>query len=127
MPEGCPDIYGLKFLRAGLYLGELKKNRFEPSHELALALSAFPPDGDDIVHEAQNNDRDGMIDDGARIVIRARDERLSAFLRGEPVRLSDERENGWRLVCADRWPVGWGKLVGGVLKNHIPAGWRSDR
>ena len=127
MPEDCPDIYGLKFLRAGLYLGELKKNRFEPSHELALALPAFPPDGDDIVHEAQNNDRDGMIDDGARIVIRARDERLSAFLRGEPVRLSDERENGWRLVCADRWPVGWGKLVGGVLKNHIPAGWRSDR
>jgi NOL1/NOP2/fmu family ribosome biogenesis protein len=52
------------------------------------------------------------------------DKRLQSFLRGETVRLETGGENGWRLVCADRWPVGWGKLINGVLKNHIPAGWR---
>src|SRR5699024_5340793 len=38
MPEGLPDIRGLRFLRTGLLLGELKKNRFEPSQALAMNL-----------------------------------------------------------------------------------------
>ena len=38
MPEGMPSIRNLKVLRPGLHLGTLKKNRFEPSHALALAL-----------------------------------------------------------------------------------------
>ena len=33
-----PDMAGLKVVRPGLHLGTLKKNRFEPSHALALAL-----------------------------------------------------------------------------------------
>ena len=32
------DIKGLKVQRAGLHIGEFKKQRFEPSHSLALAL-----------------------------------------------------------------------------------------
>ena len=53
-PEGIPVLFGdqlfllpcelnlagLKVLRAGLHLGMVKKNRFEPSHALALALRA---------------------------------------------------------------------------------------
>ena len=31
-------IKGLKVQRAGLHIGEFKKQRFEPSHSLALAL-----------------------------------------------------------------------------------------
>ena len=107
MPQDCPDVRGLKFLRAGLYLGEQKKNRFEPSQELAMALSGA----------------EGL----EKICIRmsSSDERLAAFLRGEAIRLEEAGRNGWRLVCADNWPAGWGKLNGGLLKNHIPAGWRS--
>ena len=33
-----PDIRGLKVLRPGLELGEIKKDRFEPAHALALWL-----------------------------------------------------------------------------------------
>ena len=121
MPEGCPDIRGLHFLRAGLYLGDLKKNRFEPSHELALAL---PVKGACI----DKNRWDGgtaYIDDGRYVIFPSGSRELDAFLRGESVRMDSAGENGWRLVCVDFWPVGWGKLTGSVLKNHIPAAWRN--
>lgn len=113
MPEDCPKLQGLRFLRAGLYLGELKKNRFEPSQELALSLPA-----------AKQMDRGQITDDGIHIMIPSGDEKLDAFLKGEAIRLEEAGPSGWRLVCADSWPAGWGKMTGGVLKNHIPAGWR---
>ena len=37
-PEETPVLRGLKVLRPGLHLGTVKKNRFEPSHALALTL-----------------------------------------------------------------------------------------
>ena len=38
MPCSLPDVRGIRFLRTGLLLGELKKNRFEPSQALAMCL-----------------------------------------------------------------------------------------
>ena len=38
MPEGLPELTGLRILRSGLLLGEMKKNRFEPSQSLAMCL-----------------------------------------------------------------------------------------
>ena len=38
LPPDSADFRGLVFLRNGLYLGDLKKNRFEPSQPFALAL-----------------------------------------------------------------------------------------
>lgn len=38
MPEKLPDMKGLRFLRSGLFMGEMKKKRFEPSQSLAMAL-----------------------------------------------------------------------------------------
>ena len=38
MPEGVGRCPGLRFLRSGLYLGELLKKRFEPSQAFAMAL-----------------------------------------------------------------------------------------
>ena len=40
VPDILPDLRGLRILRTGLYLGEKKKNRFEPSQSLAMALKA---------------------------------------------------------------------------------------
>ena len=40
VPAELPSLKGLRVLRAGLHLGTLKKNRFEPSHALALSLKA---------------------------------------------------------------------------------------
>ena len=38
-PDHMPSLKGLKVLRPGLQLGAIKKDRFEPSHALALAIS----------------------------------------------------------------------------------------
>ena len=38
LPPVNSSFHGLTFLRNGLYLGDLKKNRFEPSQPFALAL-----------------------------------------------------------------------------------------
>ncbi|MDO4475950.1 MAG: RsmF rRNA methyltransferase first C-terminal domain-containing protein [Lachnospiraceae bacterium] len=105
-PERTARVKGIPFLRNGLYLGELKKNRFEPSQALALSLSR------------EDLERTVCLDTA--------DDRLAAFMRGESIQVQEERGNGWYLVCAGAWPVGWGKLTGQTLKNHIPAGWRES-
>ena len=97
---------GVPFLRNGLYLGEVRKDRFEPSQPLALAL------------------KPGEVN--CVFNLSSADERLLRYLRGETIVLDQEDSlaNGWKLVCADGHPLGWGKLAGTVLKNKYPAGWR---
>lgn len=102
VPEETPELKGLKILRPGLHLGELKKNRFEPSHALALALSP-----EEAVHVWS---------------LRADDPTVAAYLNGQT--FSAEGEKGWYLVCVDGFSLGWGKLSGGVMKNHYPRGLR---
>lgn len=101
------SLDGLKVLRAGLDLGSVKKERFEPAHALALAL---PP-------EAVKS----------RIAFQPDDPRLIGYLKGntivpDPVICTDL--HGWTLVCAGRYGLGWAKAAGGVLKNHYPKGIR---
>ncbi len=100
-------LSGLHFLRNGVFLGEWKKNRFEPSQPLALAL--------------------GKEDPVPRLDFSPDDPRLTAFLRGESVFLKAGEakiSDGWKLVTADGQAVGWGKLTRGQLKNKIGASWR---
>lgn len=102
LPGECPEFAGLHVLRAGLFLGSFKKGRFEPSHALALALRE---------HQA------------IRTVNLSADSReAAAYLRGEA--LASETGDGWCLVLADGYSLGWGKAVGGVVKNHYPKGLR---
>lgn len=101
------DLRGISFLRNGLYLGDLKKNRFEPSQPLALAL-----------HKE---------DIEATISLSVSDERITRYLKGETLNIEPEEaahKKGWHLLCADGYPIGFGKLVNGILKNKYPAGWR---
>lgn len=101
---------GLHFLRCGLYIGDWKKNRFEPSQPYALALRAgdFPN----------------------VFSLSSEDQRTAAYLKGESIGLSQDEQNavsrGWVLVCADGFPIGFGKAVQGVIKNKIPAAWRKS-
>lgn len=107
MPQGMPSIKGLKVLRAGLHLGTLKKNRFEPSHALALALKRA-----DVKHrmelcaEADKNDTSV----------------INAYLNGQT--LNYEGEKGWYLMTCGGYSIGWGKLAGQIMKNHYPKGLR---
>ena len=102
LPEGCPEFGGIHVLRAGLHLGSFKKNRFEPSHALALALSS-----QQVCRAAD---------------LPLEDPRVSAYLRGET--FSAEVADGWCLVLVDGHSMGWGKAVGGTVKNHYPKGLR---
>ena len=47
---------------------------------------------------------------------------LQAYLGGESI--AAEGTPGWTLVSVDGWPLGWGKRVQGVVKNHYPRGWQ---
>lgn len=103
VPAAMPDLRGLKILRPGLCLGELKKNRFEPSHALALALAP-----EEAAH-VWNLSAEGP--------------ETASYLNGQT--FSAEGEPGWYLICVEGFGIGWGKLAGGVMKNHYPRGLRT--
>ncbi len=107
MPKDLPDVRGIRFLRTGLLFGELKKNRFEPSQALAMYLK--------------------KEEYGKVIDLSAADERVFRYLKGETLEVSDlagKDGKGWYLVCVDSFPLGWGKLSKGTLKNKYLPGWR---
>ncbi len=99
-PELMPDLQGIKVLRPGLHLGTWKKDRFVPAHALALSLDERKVRR---VHElGENACREWM----------------------EGMALRAEGEKGWYLMTIDGYSLGWGKLAGGVMKNHYPKGLR---
>ena len=132
---GAMPTAKIHFLRNGLYMGDLKKKRFEPSQPFALALSK------DAFDQCLN--------------FAGGDERLQRYLRGESIPLEEGEaaalncrgpkpagsaarcsstlksagntaSGGWYLVLADGCPLGFGKLAGHILKNKYPAGWRRN-
>lgn len=108
MPEGVPNVKGIRFLRTGLYLGDLKKNRFEPSQSLAMCLKK-----EEYKHTVN---------------LSSEDERVWKYLKGETIEVEDlvsQKQKGWQLILVDGYPLGWGKLANGTLKNKYLPGWRS--
>lgn len=106
MPTEVPDLRGIRFLRTGLLLGELKKNRFEPSQALAMNLKM--EEFKDVLN------------------LSVCDNRVVKYLKGETLEIMEaqDKEKGWRLVCVDGFPLGWGKISAGRLKNKYLPGWR---
>lgn len=107
MPGELPRLNGLRFLRTGLLLGEWKKKRFEPSQALAMVL--------------RKEEYDQCLD------LSCGDERVSRYLKGETLDVDDlleKKAKGWYLVCVDGYPLGWGKVSQGTLKNKYLPGWR---
>ena len=98
-PRELPRLRGLKVLRPGLELGEIKKDRFEPAHALALWLRSCR-----CVH-----------------ALTADAPETEEYLRGNVIR---SEKKGWCLVTVDSYSLGWGKGDGNVLKNHYPKGLR---
>ena len=98
-PEDMPELKGLKVLRPGLQLGEMKKDRFEPAHALALWLK-----------------------DCANTVSFSWDSaQIKAYMHGDVLPCQGR---GWYLVQVDGYSIGWGKADGQQLKNHYPKGLR---
>ncbi len=101
-PVGMPDLKALKVLRPGLHLGTMKKERFEPGHALALSLSK----------------------NQVKYTYDLSIEEAKEYLGGATFR--DDGEKGWYLITVDGYSLGWGKLAGGVMKNHYPKGLRKN-
>lgn len=102
LPEGVFDWKGMQTLRVGVRLGEMKNGRFEPSHSLAMSVKRS---------ECNN-----------AVELSAEDPRVEKYLRGETI--DSETQNGWCAVFVEGQPLGLGKAVNGVIKNHLPKGLR---
>lgn len=101
IPDEVPSLDGIKVYRCGLTLGEFPKNRFEPNHALAMALS----------------------DADVKGAYRVKSEREALdYLKG--MTIPNEDLSGWCLITADMYPLGLGKAAGAVIKNHYPKGLR---
>jgi NOL1/NOP2/fmu family ribosome biogenesis protein len=95
-----PDFGRLRVVHPGVWLGLFKKDRFEPAHPMALFIKP---------NEIANG-----------VTFASSSPELRAYLRGESI---PSEVTGWAVVCADEFPLGWGKGVQGILKNHYPRGW----
>lgn len=112
-PAETPSLRGLKVLRPGLHLGTVKKNRFEPSHALALFLKK-----EQVVNGIN------LAGDGTAVRKYLEGQTLTIGA-GCDVEMADAAlPKGWCLVCVDGYSLGWGKAAGAVLKNHYPKGLR---
>lgn len=102
IPKGVPELTGINIVNSGLYIGEFLKNRFEPSQALAMAL--------------KKEDVTSYVDISSQSI------EAIKYLKGETLLLDEEK--GWKLVCIDGYPVGWGKQIQGSLKNYYRSQWR---
>ncbi len=117
MPEcGLPSLAGLRVIRAGLELGEIRKGRFIPAHALALHVDT--------------SDARSCID------LSGDDARLRDYLNGQTLRCGEyenlcyemkdpaSENNGWCLMAVSGVSLGWVKRSNGMFKNHYPKGLR---
>ncbi len=80
----------------GVEAGEWDGKRFKPTHALAMAVKKG---------------------DVRRFVSLSREE-SERYLKGETV--ESDLPDGWCVVGVEEFPLGLGKIVGGVVKNHLP-------
>lgn len=98
LPFSLPGV-----LRKGVPVGEWRGSRLHPAHGLFVAQLNLP--------------FTSVLD------LPLSDPRLHQFLSGEELD-TDLLGKGFLPVLAEGWPVGFGKLSGGRLKNHYPKGLR---
>ena len=106
VPKDMPAaVMKLRPYSVGTELIELKKNRYEPTHGFFMAAL-----GQDYLRELEFEPDDPAI---------------AAFLSGNTVPCPEDWR-GWSAVSVrageEAFPVGFGKAVDGVMKNHIPKG-----
>ena len=96
---GCPNVKGIKVLRVGLHLGQMKGKVFQPDH--AWAVSITPP---------------------ALPRVPLTEEQARLYQAGEV--LPAEHVKGFVLPELNGLPLGFGKVSDGMMKNHYPKGLR---
>lgn len=96
---GCPNLKGLKVLRVGLHLGQMKGKVFQPDHAWAVSI------------HAPAMPRVPLTEEQARL-----------YQAGEV--LPAEGVKGYVLPTLHGLALGWGKVSDGMMKNHYPKGLR---
>ncbi len=107
LPPLAGKLKGLRAMRTGTLLGELKKNRFEPSQAFAMTL------------------KDGQYSSCVRLKIS--DDAVIRYLKGETIEVDEScvtGNNSMKLIMVDGFPLGWGKYNNGQVKNKYLPGWR---
>lgn len=100
MPN-LPDLQGVKVLRTGLHLGEIRGKTAVPDHAVALCFQ---------VPKVQQTEL--SPDEAVR------------FTAGETIPV---HVDGWTLIRYRGLTIGWGKGSDRMIKNHYPKGLRSIR
>ncbi len=98
------NLEKIRTMRSGLLVGKIKNNRFEPSTTLALALT--------------KKQFKQVID------LKSDDIRVIKYLKSETLEVKDYNYQGYVLVCVDGYPLGFGKVNNGILKNMYEAKYR---
>ena len=88
---------------AGVYLGDIIKKRFIPSHQF---FTTFGP----------------LFKN--KVSLSIHDPRLMAYLRGEEI-YEENTYNGYGILEVEGYPLGGFKASNGHLKNHYPKGLRN--
>ncbi|MCI8804992.1 MAG: SAM-dependent methyltransferase [Clostridiales bacterium] len=96
------DFKGIRVVRGGLYIGDFKTKRFEPSQSFAMSLKK-----EDVKYTV-----DFALDNPS----------LIRYLKGESFEV--ESNDGWNLICVDGFPLGWGKVQKGRMKNKYLPSWK---
>ncbi len=102
LPKHLPSFNGIRVVRNGWYLGDIKKKRFEPSQAFAMGISRK-----NVCLTEELKDYDTAV----------------KYLKGETLETS-LNSDGWVLVIFDGLPLGWAKSQRGRLKNKYLPGWK---
>ncbi len=97
-PSGMPPIKGVKILRVGLQLGEIKGKVFVPDHALAMAVPC-------------------------KRILPVSQAEARAYQAGETLP-APEGMKGFCTLSLEGLALGWGKVSDGQAKNHYPKGLR---
>lgn len=100
----APSSKKKRVLRNGLFMGEQKKGRFEPSQSLALYLNM--------------EDYKYILDLKSDCID------VIKYLKGETLIVEGLKDKEYYLVCVDGYPLGFAKYGNGKLKNKYEQGWR---
>lgn len=96
------DLDGLRVIRSGFYLGDIKTKRFEPSQSFAMGIKK--EDAKNVINFNLN------------------EENLIRYLKGESFLI--DADEGFNIICVDGFTLGWGKVQNGRLKNKYLPSWR---
>ena len=100
VPDALPPLNGVKTLRVGLQLGEMKGKVFSPDHALALACAP-------------------------KRALAITEENARAYQNGQVLPV-EEGKKGYFILTLDQVSLGWAKASDGQMKNHYPKGLRKS-